>query len=165
MLRNLPESLNRDNVMEALRAEGFAELVDFIYVPTSFAHKVNFGYVFVNFVSPEAAERCRISFKGFTRWPAPAKKPCDVSTGDLCQGLEAHIERYRNSPVMHEAFPDEFKPAIYAGGVRQPFPPPTKPVKYPRIRARKRRGIAQGDPAGHEATEDCEPESWVDDES
>ena len=26
------------------------------------------------------------------------------------QGLDAHIERYRNSPVMHEDVPDEYKP-------------------------------------------------------
>jgi phosphatidylglycerophosphate synthase len=50
------------------------------------------------------------------------------------KGLGAHIERYRNSPVMHESVPDEYKPAMYTRGVRVPFPPPTKNLRMPRIR-------------------------------
>ena len=32
---------------------------------------------------------------------------------------EAHVERYKNSPVMHKSVPDEYKPVIFADGVRR----------------------------------------------
>eukprot|EP00439_Symbiodinium_sp_Y106_P038344 s1688_g4.t1 len=41
----------------------------------------------------------------------------------VCQ---AHVERYRNSPVMHRSVPDEYKPVIFKNGVRKKFPRPTK---------------------------------------
>ena len=33
--------------------------------------------------------------------------------------------------VMHESVDDLYRPAIFARGVRQPFPAPTQPVKAP----------------------------------
>lgn len=42
------------------------------------------------------------------------------------------MERYRNSPVMHESVPDEYKPVILQNGLRVNFPEPSKaprPVK------------------------------------
>ena len=47
------------------------------------------------------------------------------------RGLEAHVERYRNSPVMHRSVPDQYKPVIFKDGVRKPFPRATKKVKAP----------------------------------
>lgn len=49
------------------------------------------------------------------------------------QGLEAHVERYRNSPVMHEDVPDTFKPVLFANGVRISFPLPTRKLRAPRL--------------------------------
>ena len=46
----------------------------------------------------------------------------------VCQ---AHVERYRNSPVMHRSVPDEYEPVIFKNGVRKNFPRPTKKVKAP----------------------------------
>ena len=45
--------------------------------------------------------------------------------------VQAHVERYRNSPVMHRSVPDEYKPVIFKNGVRKNFPRPTKKVKAP----------------------------------
>ena len=44
---------------------------------------------------------------------------------------QAHVERYRNSPVMHRSVPDQYKPVIFKDGVRKPFPRATKKVKAP----------------------------------
>jgi len=62
------------------------------------------------------------------------------------QGLSALIERYRNSPVMHESLPDECKPMVFVNGARVSFPPPTRHVKWPRPRSTLSSGRA-GDPA------------------
>jgi len=134
MLRNLPEGFFRDMVTGMLATEGFAKLVDFVYVPMNFRNKASFGYAFVNLVSAEAAKACRVQFEGYTRWPIQSEKVCEVSWSDMHQGLDAHIERYRNSPLMHNDVHDEFKPAIFRNGVRMPFPPPTRPIRPPRVR-------------------------------
>ena len=44
-----------------------------------------------------------------------------VSSGLTAQNssCEAHVERYKNSPVMHKSVPDEYKPAIFKDGVRR----------------------------------------------
>ena len=43
---------------------------------------------------------------------------------------------------MHSTVPDEFKPLLFERGRRVAFPPPTKPIRLPRIRHSK----AAGDP-------------------
>jgi hypothetical protein len=145
MLQNLPEGYSREMVAELLKREGFTGLYDFIYLPADFARGVFFGYVFVNFVVAEAAQRCQSKLQGFMRWGAGAaasstsdNRACRVSWGDTHQGLKAQVERYRNSPVMHPSVPDRFKPALYArDGSRVPFPPPTRRLRPPRIRRAK----------------------------
>merc|ERR1711916_258740 len=49
-------------------------------------------------------------------------------------GVEDNIERYRNSPVMHEAVPAQYKPLLFDGGVPVAFPAPTKSIRFPRLR-------------------------------
>jgi len=134
MLRNLPDGFSRDMLTAILNDEGFAGLYDFIYMPMNFRTKASFGYAFVNMVSPADAERCHEQLEGFTRWRVSTDKVCEVSWSDMHQGLSAHVDRYRNSPVMHESVPDEYKPVMYSFGVRTPFPPPTKKLRVPRIR-------------------------------
>ena len=35
------------------------------------------------------------------------------------------------SELVLRSIPDEYKPVIFADGVRQPFPPPTRKIKRP----------------------------------
>jgi len=58
----------------------------------------------------------------------------DVDWSMPHQGYSVHVRRYQNSPVMHRAVPEEYKPMIFAGGLRQKFPEPTKKIKEPRLR-------------------------------
>lgn len=123
---------SRDELFELLDNEGFNGKYDLVYHPIDFGTRLGFGYAFVNFVTAEAAAECSEYFNGFTSWKTNHDKACEVSQSTELQGLEAHIERYRNSPVMHETVPDEFKPATFTGGRRMPFPLPTKKVTKPR---------------------------------
>lgn len=119
--------------------QGFCAAYDLVYLPIDFATRTGLGYAFVNFTTEENASRFIGHFHGFSDWPTPSKKSCEVSLSNELQGLEAHIDRYRSSPVMHESVPDEFKPAIFVDGKRAEFPAPTRPIKQPRLRASRQK--------------------------
>lgn len=133
MLRNLPNHFTRDLLIELLDSEGFNAKYDFVYLPTDFKNWAGFGYVFVNFLTPEGASEAAQHFRGF-RWSGSSRKVCDVVWSGPQQGLDAHVERFRNSPVMHESVPDIVKPVLFRGGARVAFPSPTKRVRMPRVR-------------------------------
>lgn len=132
MLRNLPNNYTRGILLELLDAEGFQGRYDFVYLPIDFRTHAALGYAFINLVAPADAERLHRQINGFSHWALPSSKVCCVGWSHPHQGLESHIARYRNSPLMHEAVPDEYRPVLMSGGVRVDFPPPTKRVKPPR---------------------------------
>lgn len=131
MLRNLPKNLTQVAVLQTLENHGFAALYDFVYLPVDFQKMVSFGYAVVNFVSHEAAEKAMQYFTGFTEWPMPSRKACTTVWNTPCQGLAAHIERYRDSPLMHPTVAPEFKPMLFSQGSPVAFPMPTKQLKAP----------------------------------
>mmetsp|Transcript_38453 Transcript_38453/g.105934 ORF Transcript_38453/g.105934 Transcript_38453/m.105934 type:complete len:361 (+) Transcript_38453:70-1152(+) len=134
MLRNLPKELNREMLLELLDTEGFDGAYDFVYVPVSFNTGACMGYALVNLVTPVDARRVSRNFEGFSSWPVDSDNVCTVSWSEPYQGYAQHVERYRNSPVMHDAVPDEWKPAVFVEGVRVPFPPPSTTIKAPKVR-------------------------------
>jgi len=137
LLRNLPCDFTRARLIELLEDEGFDGTFDFVYVPMDFSSEASLGYAFVNFVSAVDVRRCWTIFDGLLEWGHQCEgKACEVMWAEPCQGLAAHVERYRSSPVMHATIPDDWKPAIFRDGVRVPFPPPTKVVSAPKVRIR-----------------------------
>jgi hypothetical protein len=133
MLRNLPKSFTRTDLLRILDEEGFQGSYCFIYVPTDFKRFAGFGYAFVAFHCHSEAVRAKAHFQGYS-WGAECEQSCDVAWSGPVQGREQHVERYRNSPVMHESVPDEYKPAVFEHGQRIPFPAPTKAIRPPRLR-------------------------------
>mmetsp|Transcript_100101 Transcript_100101/g.250927 ORF Transcript_100101/g.250927 Transcript_100101/m.250927 type:complete len:372 (-) Transcript_100101:261-1376(-) len=132
MLRNLPNNYTRAMLLDLIDWAGFAGKYDFLYLPIDFRTHAALGYTFINLVSPEEAERLRKFFDGFSKWALPSSKVCSATWSHPHQGYEAHVQRYRNSPLMHEAVPDAYRPILFTDGVRVPFPPPTKKIKPPR---------------------------------
>lgn len=141
MLRNLPNDYLRDSVCELLDAHGFAGRYNLVYVPVDFQRWSGFGYAFVNMLTNRDAQQMHARFQGFKAWKVGSVKVCDVSWGEPLQGLEAHIERYRNSPVMHYLVPDSFKPGVFHQGQRVEFPLPTKRLRPPRDKCGQLRRI------------------------
>jgi len=135
MLRNLPNDYNREMLLQLLDAHGFAGHFDFVYLPIDFKRKAGLGYAFVNMTTAAAAEHAFATMQGFVAWQFCSSKVLEVSWGEPLQGLEAHIDRYRNSPVMHADVPENFRPLLFQGGVVVPFPQPTKKVQKPRMKA------------------------------
>merc|ERR1711957_829998 len=125
-LTGFPTSFTRSLLVELLDSEGLEGEYNFAYLPANF--KCNgscYGYAFVNFVtggSATVARRC-----------LETTASLEVSWADS-QGLDAQIERFRNSPIMHLSVVDEAKPALFCGGLRIAFPAPTERINHPRMR-------------------------------
>ncbi len=62
------------------------------------------------------------------------RKVAETTWAHPHQGLRENVQRYRNSPVMHESMPEAFKPLLLVNGREVPFPPPTRPIKPPKAR-------------------------------
>merc|ERR1712232_109767 len=82
-----------------------------------------FGFAFVNLSTHETAAKAKRQLAGLehgfeVEWSAQ-------------QGLAIQIERYRNSSIMHESVPEDFKPMLVRNGHISIFPAPTVEIKAP----------------------------------
>jgi len=134
MLWNLPNNYSRAIFLGMLDKEGFAGHYDFVYLPIDFTSHACLGYAVINLVDPALIPGFWNTFDGYSKWMIPSRKVCHVSWSSPHQGYQAHVEHYRNSPVMHESVPEAFKPIVFSGGKRIAFPAPTKTPKAPRSR-------------------------------
>lgn len=132
MMRNIPNHMSRDMLLELLDANGFKRAYDLVYLPVDFRTVSNLGYAFVNLVSEEELDRFHTYFTGFTDWGILSEKACMVDMSQAHPGRDAQIERHKNSPLNHDSVPDWCKPILLKDGVRVPFPPPTRPICPPR---------------------------------
>jgi len=137
MMRNIPNDYTADMLVELIDTY-FQGLYDFVYLPIDFRTGVNLGYAFVNIVTHRDALQFMENFQNFGNWACASQKICEVSWANPNQGHCENVERYRNSPVMHDSVPDAFKPRLYVNGLRIAFPPPTKRIRAPRIRPARR---------------------------
>mmetsp|Transcript_90300 Transcript_90300/g.210123 ORF Transcript_90300/g.210123 Transcript_90300/m.210123 type:complete len:344 (-) Transcript_90300:232-1263(-) len=110
MLRNLPNNYSRAMLLAMLGDEGFTGKYNFLYLPIDFKSRACLGYAFVNLVDTATARIFWKKFDGYSKWMLPSRKVCSVCWSGPHQGLAPHVERYRNSPVMHASVLDECKP-------------------------------------------------------
>jgi len=137
ILRNLPLECTRELLLQMLDDQGFSGTYDFVHVPTDFQTKLGLGYALLNLETYEVAVSVIEHFEGFSNWPCHSDNFCEVAWNSPHQGLEAHVERYRNSPLMHASISEAFRPALFENGVRVEFPAPTTRIRAPRIRHQK----------------------------
>lgn len=126
VLQNVTRELTRATLVEALDVAGFARRYDFVYLPKNFQKAVGLGYAVVNFVSHSVALEAMVHFTDVRL--VKGAEPCAPGWSTGPQGLQALIDRYRNSPVAREGMPDEYRPVLLAEGVQRPLPPPTRPA-------------------------------------
>jgi len=134
MMQNLPGQLSRDDLIQMLNARGFIGQFSFMYMPLDLSSLSVLGYAFIDFISPQVARVFWKTFDGFSDWPQPSQKVCAMSWSEPIQGLNANIDRYRNSPLFHRSVVDAARPVLFRNGVRVQFPPPTKSIRAPRCR-------------------------------
>merc|ERR1712232_82507 len=112
-IRNIPNNYTTQMILELLDTSGFRNEYDFIYMPHDFQRLpqlVNVGYFFINFCSHEIALRAWDQLAGFKDWAVDSNKVLRPAWATKTQGLRACIERYQNSPVIHQDIPVECKP-------------------------------------------------------
>jgi len=131
MCKNVPNDYSRNMFTDMLDSEGLAGLYDFVYVPRDFKKSAGFGYAFVNFQTHAGAVSAMQCLQGFARWTVPTRKVLEVVWSSPHQGLSAHVDRYRNSPIMHAQMPEDYKPILLKDGVRIEFPHPTARIRAP----------------------------------
>jgi len=136
MLRNIPESCTREELLSELRAleqiHG-SRLFDFMYLPFDFKTRRPLGYAIVNATSNQNALVIWERFDGFfpERWNG-RMTTMEWGTERKHHNRRSLMDFYKNSSIMHEQIPDEWKPIIFDHvGRRVRFPPPTKTIKLP----------------------------------
>lgn len=133
MVGNLQHDLTQLKFVQDLLDSGYRGLFDFVYMPMNFRESGNFGYAFVNFVSHHVAANLMDQMKNPKYAENPSIQKWNIVWSN-CQGFDANVERYRNSPLMHELVPMDCKPTVYNHmGMQVPFPAPTKTISKPRI--------------------------------
>lgn len=169
MIRNIPNDYERDHVRDLLNDKGFRGRYDFVYVPADYKHKTGLGYAFVNMGNSKAViydpaktenEVCHgwavevwEKLDGFKEWKTigekKSSKECEVTWGSSeHQGKQHHIDRYRDSPVMHPDNKSSYKPAIFDDdGEIVPFPAPVKALRKPRTKKQPRTGCTSPSPS------------------
>jgi hypothetical protein len=135
MIQNVPAQCTNTMMVEMLDSAGLFGKYDFVYAPTDFRTYTAFGYAFVNFTTNKNAVQAMDVLGGLIcpTW-SEQKVAFEVNWCEAHQGLKVHVNKYQNSPVMHPSVLEEYKPLIFKNGLRQPFPPPTKAIKEPRLR-------------------------------
>jgi len=136
IMKNLPAGCSRAELTQVLDSAGFASKYDFLYLPSNMTRGGSYRYAFLNFISSDSAARALAQLNGFTQWSEHLGCPAMQLFWSDIQGQEAYVEKYRNSPVMHESVPCECKPAVFSNGSIVAFPVPTRAIKAPRLRDR-----------------------------
>jgi RNA recognition motif-containing protein len=135
MLRNIPNKYTQEQLREDL--EPFRLAIDFLYLPTDFKNNCNLGYAFLNFSDGKVAEKFAAEYNG-SRLPRFPHSPKVLAVQCArVQGVDANVERFRDSSVM--GVRDEtMKPMLFQIGEPIPFPAPSGDL--PPIGARRKRG-------------------------
>jgi len=147
MLYELGNNITRKQLLQRLNAVGLRGLYDFVYLPMDYKFGLSFGHAVVNFVSHQDAVVALRCINGVGDWAT--EEPIRANWSTELQGLQAHVDRFRNSPAMHHSVSDEFKPIILCNGEIVSFPAPTKKIKAParqfRVTARLRKAMGSSD--------------------
>ena len=117
MLRNVPNNCTREMFLGLLDEHGFAGRYDFVYLPCDFYRQANLGYAFVNLVDSAAVDALWAAFDGFSDWPLPTAKVCQVSWSGPHQGFKVHgrmvfVGFCRIVGLTHVFCPKHVKPAL-----------------------------------------------------
>jgi len=118
MFRNLPCKYAQEDLKATLDAAGFRGQFDLIYMPRSAVKQSNFGYAYVNFRTPNLAERCLNRLNDMPVHDGRREKICTVSVAHVQGGAEAMPERRRRckpgcraEPLIIDEMPTAAPPA------------------------------------------------------
>lgn len=132
VLGNLPPQLTQVEFVENLDRQGFSTYYDFVHVPVCFTTGRNFGYGIVNATHHRHGQAMAARFHRFAGWRC-GRQRCDVKWALPLQGLEEHVEKYRNHPSMHPMVSEHYRPMCFVDGWRTSLPEPSQWIAPPYI--------------------------------
>jgi len=118
MVRNLPNRLSQNRMIEELNNLGFNDTFDFLYIPLDLGTMSNVGYAFVNFTHPVWAAKCMQMLPGASLTRKSSGKVIATSPAYL-QGLEANMQHYEKSAVKTARLRQR-RPVVLSGAPRMP---------------------------------------------
>jgi len=113
MMRNLPNKVTQQQLLQHLDDEGFLNAYDFMYLPIDPETNANRGYAFINFTTLGMALIFRMHFEGQRFSNFHSNKVLSIVPAKL-QGFEANYSHYSNA---HFNYPD---PAAWPLFLREP---------------------------------------------
>jgi RNA recognition motif-containing protein len=125
MVRNIPNKYTQRLLVILFKQHGFDRTFDFLYVPVDFNTRLNVGYCFINFVSPQFAQQFAKRFHGFHMPAFKSRKKIHISLANL-QGLQPNIKKLQDSSLMMDTVAPEYQPLLFncTSGLEMPFPTP-----------------------------------------
>eukprot|EP00928_Gymnodinium_smaydae_P006274 TRINITY_DN12202_c0_g1_i1.p1 TRINITY_DN12202_c0_g1~~TRINITY_DN12202_c0_g1_i1.p1 ORF type:complete len:385 (+),score=48.17 TRINITY_DN12202_c0_g1_i1:68-1222(+) len=124
VLVNVPFDFTGPLLLRTINAEGFGDMYDFIHVPADFGAQGCSGFAVVNLLNPTIAQKFLTVFNKFSGWPIKSKSVCQAIWAKKYQGLQANIDRYRNSAMLLGNLTDDYKPQLFENGAQVQFPAP-----------------------------------------
>jgi hypothetical protein len=97
MIKNIPCSCKREDILQAVAELGFADQHDFFYVPMR--HGKIPGYAFIGFPSTDLTRKFTIAMTGYRFSSKESKKSVIVVPASI-QGLSKNVEYFKDSSVM-----------------------------------------------------------------
>lgn len=130
MLRNIPNKLEFKDLKKVLDDTN-KNTYDFLYLRFDFGNRCNVGYAFISFTEPRYVAQFVKAREGmkWSQYSCNSEKVADIKFARI-QGRDCLIQKFRNSPVMHQDA--AFRPRLYytegeRAGTEEPFPAPGKP--------------------------------------
>mmetsp|Transcript_52039 Transcript_52039/g.122131 ORF Transcript_52039/g.122131 Transcript_52039/m.122131 type:complete len:291 (-) Transcript_52039:310-1182(-) len=131
VLRNIPSDYTRQALLDLFRKLHILDFVNFLYFPIRGRDGSSLGYAFVNVRNLDSVAKFTSSIEG---WPLAGRKgttKATVHANSSMASLDALINRYRDSSIMHSAVPVTMKPMLLHFGAEVPFPPPRQALSRP----------------------------------
>jgi hypothetical protein len=97
MMKNIPCSCKREDVLQAVEELGFADQHEFFYVPMR--HGKCPGYAFIGFPSTDLTRKFTIAMAGY-KFSSKASKKSVIVVPASIQGLSKNVEYFKDSSVM-----------------------------------------------------------------
>ncbi|KAF4726361.1 hypothetical protein FOZ63_016786 [Perkinsus olseni] len=119
MMRNIPNRYVQEELLNDIRTAGFADTFDFFYLPMDHETRANYGYCFINMLSPQLASSFFKAFDGkplrrFTSNKIVAIVPATI------QGFEANLRHYSRKAVCADV-ETQFRPLFWLNGTAVEF--------------------------------------------
>jgi hypothetical protein len=114
MLRNIPNRYTQASLIDELDGVGFSGRYDFFYLPMDVHNRTNVGYAFINFLTPDDAQRFYNIFKEYMFKRHSSKKIAGVSPAHV-QGLLSNLEHFLNRAVT-QSRDGQYRPIVFLDG-------------------------------------------------